>query len=361
MGNSSREVRLPTYPAILDNIRKRPGLYVGHLNINGFIKTLKEILSNILDRSNATALDITLIEQTRIILSFNDCNLPICDDILTDIYSRVKPTDHTVLYFLVALTERCDLTLFDENDNSILNQEFTNGLLTKGNFEKKMYEPNKIVLDFELDETIWEIDTFWNENFFLEEIRNFAYFHKKRTFRLNYFIDKEPCHIVFKFPNGLLDRLYLEKLRGHGNTFFDTSIEVEFDGFSVNIAFAFHSYDVDEAFLKSFVNDAYTHEGGTHVEAVLKGITYGVMKYFQKHELTNDYKISQQAVKAHLLAIININIEIPTFGGCVRNYLTNPEIITPISDYIAEVFYQKVETDNEAREQLIRRFRVNWY
>lgn len=360
MENSSKEVFKPTYPAIQNYIRKRPGMYVGQLNIGGFINTFKEILSDMFDKSDASSLDITLIGQTKMILSFNDCSLPICDNMLTNIYEPIKRRHHIALYFLVALTERFDFTLFNENDDRILHKIFTKGLLTKGEFEEKTYHPNKIIIDFELDETIWKIDTFWNENFFLEEIRNFAYFHKKRKFRFNYSVDNEPCHIVFQFPNGLLDRLYLEKPKGYGNIFFDTSMAIEFDGFSVDIAFAFRELDIDEVFLKSFVNDSYTHEGGTHVEAVLKGITYGIMKYFQKHELTNDYKISQKAVKAHLLALINIHIETPIFGGCVRNYLTNPEIITRLSDYIANEFYQKIETDSKSREQLIRRFRMNW-
>jgi topoisomerase-4 subunit B len=349
-----------TYPAILSYIRKRPQMYVGSLNIQGFIKMFKEFISEIFDHSDALSLDITLIDNTRMILEFKDCSLPVLDDFLININSPIKRTNYTVLYFLVALTERFNFTFFNKKGNSILYQNFSKGLFIEGVIENKKYHPNRIVFDFELDKTVWEVDTFWTENFFLEEIQNFAYFHKKRKFRLNYSIDNEPCHIVFQYPNGLLDKLYLEKLRGHGNIFFNTSIEVAFDGFSVNIAFAFREYDVDESFFKSFVNDSYTHEGGTHVDALLKGITYGAMKYFKKHELTNDYKISQKAVKTHLLALINIHIETPIFGGCVRNYLTNPEIITPLSDYIADEFYKKIELDSKSREQLIRRFRVNW-
>ena len=40
--------------------------------------------------------------------------------------------------------------------------------------------------------------------------------------------------------------------------------------------------------MKSYVNKAYTPEDGTHVEAVLKGVTYGIMAYLQKHELTGN-------------------------------------------------------------------------
>lgn len=359
MEKSYVKVFNPTYPEIQSHIRKRPAMYVGNLNVQGFIRTLKELISVIFEKSDAAALDITLVDDRKIILDFNGCSLPICDNILIDIYAPIKRQNHTILYYLVALSENFEFQLFD-NHKTILEQRFTKGLLAEGSFEEKMYQPSRILFAFELDESIWEMNTFWNESFFLDEIRNFSFFHKKRKIRFNYSVDNEPCHVVFKFPNGLLDRLQLEALKGIGNTFFDTTMEMEFDTFSVDVAFGFKEYNVDEVFVKSFVNDSYTHEGGTHVEAFLKGITYGVMKYFQKHDLINDYKISQKAVQEYLLAIINIKIDAPVFGGCVRNYLTNPEIITPLSDYLAEEFYKKIESDSKAREALIRRFRINW-
>jgi DNA gyrase/topoisomerase IV subunit B len=105
-----------------------------------------------------------------------------------------------------------------------------------------------------------------------------------------------------------------------------------------------------------FIGKSVQELGGR--TSLLKGLTYGVMKYFQKHELTEKYKISEKGMKENLVAAINIKMDAPVFSGCVKNKLANPEIIESIANYVAELLFKKIEKDEKATERLIRKFEI---
>lgn len=150
-------------------------------------------------------------------------------------------------------------------------------------------------------------------------------------------------------------------LNGLGGGYFSTSIDEKIGDFNIEAAFAFRKYTVDESFLKSFVNDEYTHENGTHVDGMLKGLTYGVMKYFKKNKLTNDYKISESGIREGLIGAINIRMENPNYSGCVKNKLANPEVLQPIADYFANLLFKKIEDNDEFTQHLIDKFKIYQY
>mgnify|MGYP000232479754 CR=1 FL=1 len=153
------------------------------------------------------------------------------------------------------------------------------------------------------------------------------------------------------------DKLRLEQLQGLGKSLFETSINHQSENFKLDIAFAFREYSVDEPILKSYVNNYYTHENGTHVDGLLKGLTYGIMQYFQKQQVTH-YRISEKGIKENLVAFLHIQLNEPTFVGCVRNKLANPEILDPITNLVAATLFQKMELDAKATQQLIRKFEI---
>jgi len=82
------------------------------------------------------------------------------------------------------------------------------------------------------------------------------------------------------------------------------------------------------------------------------------MKYFQKYNLVNEYKISEKGMKENLIAVINIRLDAAVFSGCVKNKLANSEIIEPISNFVADLLFEKIEADEESTKKLIQKFKV---
>lgn len=343
----------------IEAVRKRPAMYIGSTSVRGFHNILRELVKDIFNATEATYFAFELPGGISGKFTFKNISKTISDDSALTFY---KQNDETYqgfeLAILNALSKTLKFRVFDKYDAELFRQMFEKGELIKGEIANKTFDAEKIEISFDLDDSIFEIFEPFNANFYLEEIRNLAYLHKGKTLAVTYPVANEVCNAVFNFANGLKDRIEVEKLKGLGGTYFDTYFEKEFKDFFVETAFAFREYTVDEPFLISYVNEHYTHEEGTHVDGLLKGLTYGVMKYFQKHELTQKYKISEKGMRENLIAAIHLKMKKPQFSGCVRNKLASPEIVEALTDYISELLFEKIENDPESTEKIIRKFRV---
>lgn len=338
-------------------IRLRPGMYLGSIDNKSFIGLLKNISSAISFSSKIDSVQITLKNQLEGAIIFEHPDLSI-DDNCTTLNWKPNPFHSYVLPTLNALSTTFEFKFFGERQKLIFHQSYKEGILQEGKIENKKFDGEKIEIHFKLDETVWGGDFQWNNDYLFNEIRDHAYLHRNVKFEFNYEVDGEACRNIFKFRDGLLDRINLEKMNGYGDTYFDTHIEEKIADFQIEIAFAFRQYSVDQAFLLSYANDECTPENGTHVDGLLKGLTYGAMKYFQKHQLTDAYKISEKGMKENLIAIINIRLEAPIFSGCVKNKIANTEILEPIANFVSDLLFHKMENDEVATKKLIQKFKI---
>lgn len=340
------------------HIRLRPAMYLGKVELKGFVELLLQILSGTISKTQASQITFNFHDKNKGRLTIGNIRKEMIDN--WAVFHDEDPTLPLFMEPLVlnSLSQYFHMIFYDKKRKEILAQRFEKGELAEGKIEDKPLACHSIVIDFQLDEEIWGDNFAWDENYITHRFREFAYLHKEARFTLNYLHAHEPCHITYHFNNGLKDRLDIEKFNGLGGAYFETAFDKQMNGFSLEMAFAFREYTVDKSFLESYVNDHYTHENGTHVDGLLKGLTYGVMKYFQKHQLTETYKISEKGIRESLIAILHIRMTAPNFSGCVRNKLANPEIIQPIADYVAGLLFEKMEADEVATEKLIRKFEM---
>lgn len=245
------------------------------------------------------------------------------------------------------------VTFFDEKNNCISKQEYSIGELQKGIRTGSELKCKSVKFEFELDREIWKESFFWDENYIIHEIKNFAYLYKKIKFIVNYQVDNEKCKTIYYFKKGLKDRLNIEMLNGYGGSFFETEIDKQIDDFHIEMAFAFRNYSVDNSYLSSYVNDQLTYEHGTHVDALLKGLARGIVKYFEKHKLSQVWENLEKELCESLIAVLNIKMKNPRFSGSVKSNLTNNEIVKPIANYIMNIFFEKIENDENSMKKLI--------
>jgi DNA gyrase subunit B len=333
-------------------VRERPAMYVGSTYIQGLINLLKSITIYPLSGLDSDRVSFEITGKMSGKLKVLNIKNPIKDNINENL--QLFGCDFPLLN---ALSEKYEFIVFDKDRNETLKQIYQQGILKSGNVGEKEVNANSLEINFKLDESIWE--TFKIEPELVSDIfKEIAFLHKNEIFEINYSVKNEPCKIIYSFENGLQNKIEIEKNKGLGSTIFDTWFEVQLENCFVEAAFGFREYSVDEPYLKSYANDHYTHEGGTHVEGLLKGLTYGVMKHFQKHELTQKYKISEKGMRENLVAAIQIRMENPMFSGCVRNKLASSQIIEPIANYVADLLFQKIENDPESTEKLVRKFQI---
>lgn len=340
-----------------ESIRKRPGMYLGSVDHRGLMNALKGIFRDFLPFTKSNSLAFEFRDHNLGILKFQNVKAPIPNN-WTRMNQSIFSSKSFELDTLNALCSKFTVKLFDAKTNKLHEQNFKKGERLNSEEERKYFDCTKIEIEFELDKEIWTNDFSWNENYITHEIQNLAYLYKETSFNLKYKKNGIPCNIVYQFKNGLKDRIDIEILNGLGGSYFETYIDEQIGEYHIEAAFAFREYTVDKPFLRSYVNDDFTSENGTHVDGLLKGLTYGVMKYFQKNNLVNSYKISEKGMRENLMVALNLKMQTPAFSGCVKNKLANPEIIEPIANYIAELFFKKILKDEEATEKLIRKFEM---
>ncbi|MDC8004807.1 hypothetical protein POV27_12150 [Aureisphaera galaxeae] len=339
------------------HIRKRPGMYLGRINMKGFTDLLKGILSESLTSLQADSISFAYSDSRYGKIMIQNIQNPVIDNWSRMYFNETNPFTMGILP-LNALSKTFTLKLIDSASNPLLEQTYEKGILKNGAPLEKGMIAASLEISFELDDEIWSKDFTWNEGYMNHVLQEFAFLYKKVSFHSAYEVHGSKCNTIYHFKNGLQDRLEIETLKGLGGSYFNSYIDEQIGDFHLEAAFAFRDYTVDEPFLKSYVNDYYTHENGSHVDGLLKGLTYGVMKYFQKHQLTEVYKISEKGMQENLMAAINIRMKAPTFSGCVKNKLASPEVVEPIAEFVANILFRKIEKDEASTQKLIRKFEI---
>lgn len=339
-----------------EHIRKRPGMYVGIMNVRGFMDLLKGAISETTVVTNTDLLSLELNSDLQVKIGFNNHNGTI-QNIWSHWEESSLNTSLVEILTLNALSQEFEIRFYDNASGSIAVQRFEAAELIEGK-KAPVIDFSRCEIDFVLDKNIWGEGFAWNTAYISHELREYAYLFKDVRFDLSCVVKQEKYKFDYWFQEGLKDRINVETLNGLGGSYFETQVEEKIGDFTLEAAFAFREYSVDSPFLKSYVNNYLTTENGSHVDGLLKGLTYGVMKYFQKHNLVNDYKISEKGMKESLIAILNIKLDSPVFSGCVKNKLANSEIIEPIANHVSEVLFKTLEADEKNRNRLIRRFEI---
>ncbi len=345
----------------LEAVRKRPAMYVGSTGLQGFINILKGFFANFYSYIEkhklfeAENLSFEIIGKQSGVLVFDKLKFKISSDINENLMSHVFE-----FAVLNALSKNYECRLFDEDKNEIFQQIYHQGIWQSVSVDKKEYFGETLEIKFVLDLTIWE-EFEINPHFVAEIIEELAFLNKNKTFELKYSVNNESCRIIYQFENGLRDLIKIKGFKGFGPTVFVSELEYKSDEFSADICFSFWDYSINEPFFKSFVNNLYTHEGGTHKKALLSGIGKALKKYAKDFKPNDFFVITEQTILSRLIGAIHLKMKQPNFEGSTKNKLANEEIITPVSDFVFENVYEKLRSDEETANSVIRHFyEIHW-
>ena len=335
-----------------EHIRKRPGMYLGQVNHKGFADKLKVLITQICEKTLSNLVQITFKEQNIGTLKFKNLQNSLREDI--SIINKDYNHNRIELPILNALSSKMRISFIGDDK---INYTFNYGD-TFNKVRNQEIEANELEIDFELDRIIWGSEFKWNSNYLSYELREFCYLNPKVKFEISDETGQESNTNTYQFKNGLSDRLEIEILNAIGSCYFKHSINLKNEKFEFQAALAFRQYSVDQNFIRTYVNNEITPENGTHLDALLKGLTYGVMKYFQSENLVDEYRISEKGMKEGLVCMINIKIENAIYSGCVKNKLANSEIIEPIAKHVSEELFNSILGDNESTQKLIDKFKI---
>lgn len=335
-----------------EHIRKRPGMYLGTVNTAGFVTLLKSVFNE----GDLTRPRLSLYRLE--LLGDKSAELTIVSElILVPRLQNLLPSGTSLTFslgVLAAVSTKLETRLFDENERVLLTQSLERGKLIAGEPEGETLNCQKLKVTFQLDELIWGNDFTFNNDFIIQQLRDFAFLTPTTRFEVLYLKSGEGCKAIFQFQNGLWNYLEYLALDGLGSTRLRTAFNYSTDDFTLDVAFGIREYSIDQAFLKSYANQVYTFHEGTHVQALLEGISTGLETYLKQYSSAGDYDLSEENLRETLIGGISIVLKIPVFAGSTKTKLANEEIIEPIANEVARHFFAALESDKTAADDYIR-------
>jgi DNA gyrase subunit B len=128
------------------------------------------------------------------------------------------------------------------------------------------------------------------------------------------------------------------------------SMELEKGEIPVEVALVYNTSYSENIF--SYVNNINTHEGGTHLQGFRMGLTRTLKKYADTSGLLDKLKfeITGDDFREGLTAIISVKVAEPQFEGQTKTKLGNREVVSPVSQAVAEMLENYLEENpNDAR------------
>jgi DNA gyrase/topoisomerase IV subunit B len=189
-------------PTFQDAIRKRPAMYIGSVNLAGFVRLLRRIAGvpsgfeglfvdarlNRLTLTGKRTGVISVADLEPIALALNDPR-------------RIDDWAYRGFGYLAQLADSCELKLLDNNERVLICQEYREGLSNNEMPLAGELSPTRMELTFTFDDSIWG-DMELNPHALSEVYRELAFLFPRKRFELEFDVDSEPCRFLYQFPTG---------------------------------------------------------------------------------------------------------------------------------------------------------------
>jgi DNA gyrase subunit B len=338
----------------LEPVRKRPGMYIGGTGRDGLHHLIKEIADNSVDEAiagHATDLWVSLLEDGGIEVRDNGRGIPVdvhkktgksaLETVLTVLHAggkfggggyKVSSGLHGVGVSVVnALSSR--LIAEVHKGGKVYRQEYERGVPLSPIQEVGKTKDSGTIITFYPDDTIFEtvvMDYQW----VVDYLRHQAYLTKG----LKTFVEDQRTHqrCAFYFEGGI--QSYVKHLNLGKEVLDDDVFYIEKQADESMIEVALQYADTYTEVVKSFANNVYNPDGGTHLTGFRAALTRVINDYARKNGLLKEKEenLSGEDTREGLTAVILVKLPDPQFEGQTKNKLGNPEVRGYVEQVVGE-------------------------
>ena len=359
----------------MEHVRMRPSMYIGDTGVRGLHHLVYEVVDNSIDEALAGHCDtisVIINEDNSVTVEDNGRGIPVdlhkkegvsaLEVVMTKIGAggkfdkdsyKVSGGLHGVGVSCVnALSDHLRATVF--RDGKIYEQEYERG--------KSMYPVKQIgettkrgtTVTFKPDATIFTQTLEYSYDTLAGRMRELSFLNKGITITLtDRRHTKENGEFegeVFHSKEGLKE--FVKFLDGNRIPIISHVISMEHEKgeIPVEVALIYNESYAENIF--SYVNNINTHEGGTHLQGFRMGLTRTLKKYADASGLLEKLKfeISGDDFREGLTAIISVKVQEPQFEGQTKTKLGNREVVSPVSQAVAEMLENYLEENpNDAK------------
>ncbi|MDM1398096.1 DNA topoisomerase (ATP-hydrolyzing) subunit B [Myroides odoratimimus] len=352
----------------MEHVRMRPSMYIGDVGVRGLHHLVYEVVDNSIDEALAGYCDtisVTINEDNSITVEDNGRGIPVdihkkegvsaLEVVMTKIGAggkfdkdsyKVSGGLHGVGVSCVnALSDLLRATVYREG--KIYEQEYSRG---KALFPVKVIgETDKrgTSVTFKPDHTIFTQTLEYSYDTLAGRLRELSFLNKGLKITLT---DKrviedngEPKHEVFFSKEGLKE--FIKFLDGSRVPIIEDVISMELDKGEIPVEVALVYNDTYAENIYSYVNNINTHEGGTHLQGFRMGLTRTLKKYADASGMLEKLKfeITGDDFREGLTAIVSVKVMEPQFEGQTKTKLGNREVVSPVSQAVAEMLENYLE------------------
>lgn len=330
----------------LEAVRKRPGMYIGSVSINGLHHLVYEVVDNSIDEALAGFCDridviinldntITVVDNGRGIPTdiHEEEGISALELVLTKLHSggkfnkgtyKVSGGLHGVGISVVNALSSF-LEVYVNRDGKIFRQTFSKGIPTSKVEVVGESSVTGTKVTFLADSEIFEtLD--YNFDVLEKRLKELAFLNDKIYISIeDKRIGKEKSS-KFYFEGGI--KSFVDYLTNDSKAF--QSEPYYIDGFIndviVNVGLKWTESYSDN--ILSFVNNINTREGGTHVMGFRSGLTKAMNEAFKNSKISKKDipNLTGDDFKEGLTAVISVKVPEPQFEGQTKSKLGNSEI-----------------------------------
>jgi len=337
----------------LEAVRKRPGMYIGGVNIQGLHHLLFEVVDNSVDEAMAghcKNIDVVMHADNSMSVTDDGRGIPVdkhesgssaLEVVMTKLHAGGKFSDDSYAYsgglhgvgvsVVNALSEY--LEVWVTRNGNVYYQKYERGNpacelqivgKAEGTGTRIRYLPDSTI--FETIEA--SFDAYSNR------LRELAFLNK--GIKINIKEEKTEKEHSFEYEGGIAS--FIEYLNKNKNPLHNDIIyfQKEKDEVQVEVALSYNESYTETLF--AFVNDINTVDGGTHVTGFRSALTKVINDYLKEKNLLKDkeFKLTGDDVREGLTAVISIKIKNPLFEGQTKGKLGNTEAKTAVDSVVSE-------------------------
>lgn len=357
----------------LEPVRKRPGMYIGSTGYDGVHHLIKEIADNCVDEAiagYATFVEIELLADGGCRVTDDGRGIPVdkhpktgvstLETVLTVLHAggkfggggyKVSSGLHGVGSSVVnalSTTLIAEVVQKGELYQLVFHEGVPEGPLKKIG---KTDRPRGTSITFYPDPTIFKEGIDFDYEWVLSYLRHQAYLTKGVKAMVN--DERSGERYAFYFEGGI--QSYVKHLN-IGKEVVDEGIfyvERQVEDCMVEVAVQYNDSFTET--VKSFANNVYNPEGGTHLVGFRSAMTRVINDYARKNSLLKEKEdnLTGDDIREGLTAIILVKLPDPQFEGQTKNKLGNPEMRRYVEQVMNEYFAYYLEEHPAIAKKII--------
>lgn len=359
----------------LEQVRKRPGMYIGSTDSRGLHHLIYEVVDNSIDEAMAgfcTHIEVTLTAGGSARIKDNGRGIP------TGIHPKTGRTTLEVAVCMLhaggkfggegykvsgglhgvgvsvvnALSTKMQATIW--RDGRVVTQTYAMGHPTSELTDLGPSDETGTQIEFFPDPEIFESVTF-DYDLLRSRFREMAFLNKGIRITLRDERGEKPVEQVYEFEGGI--KSFVEYLNRNKTLLLDETIYMSGQKGMGIVEVAMQYNDSFSENVHSFANNINTHEGGAHETGFRSALTKAVNDYARKYNLLKekDENLSGEDIREGLVAVISVKLPDPQFEGQTKTKLGNSYMRTLTDNIVYNGLSEYLEENPKNGKRIVEK------